>query len=289
VYLFNIPNPAAPTGVTQAFVPAGGNIDLRPERATTWNVGFDLQPASLRGLRLSTTYFHIRYEDRIAQIPNLFAAFINPENAVFVSPPPSAAEQASLIAASATGLQNFTGAPYNPQNVQATVDFRNTNVSSERARGVDALIEYTTAVGADNLILNASGTYLDLEQKFTSTSPVVQLSGQTFQPSKWRARAGATYVRSGWEISTFLNYVGKSRNNFPTGDRSIPAWTTVDAQIAITPNEASVFRFSLSAQNLFDKDPPPVTFNTFIPGIGYDSTNHSPLGRSILAKATARW
>ena len=37
----------------------------------------------------------------------------------------------------------------------------------------------------------------------------------------------------------------------------------------------------MSVQNLFDRDPPFVLFDQFVPGLHYDPTNASVLGRFI--------
>ncbi|MBL4639458.1 MAG: TonB-dependent receptor, partial [Kordiimonadaceae bacterium] len=41
---------------------------LRPESAETWTVGFDFEPETVPGLRLSASYFNIKVDDRIQRI-----------------------------------------------------------------------------------------------------------------------------------------------------------------------------------------------------------------------------
>src|SRR3546814_5341283 len=49
----------------QAIYLSGANPDLGPERSKSWTAGMDLTPESVRGLRLSLTYYEIDYRDRI--------------------------------------------------------------------------------------------------------------------------------------------------------------------------------------------------------------------------------
>lgn len=47
----------------------GFNPGLQPQKATTWSVGLDIQPAGVPGLKMSTTYYNIRYSNIIQLVP----------------------------------------------------------------------------------------------------------------------------------------------------------------------------------------------------------------------------
>ena len=56
-------NPAAQINTT-----AGGNINLKPEKADTYTVGFVLQPLALQGFSMSLDYYDIKIDDTIASL-----------------------------------------------------------------------------------------------------------------------------------------------------------------------------------------------------------------------------
>lgn len=60
-----LPDPVSQTGRSNALVPIGGNPELKPEKATTWTLGVDCNPAKVPGLRASATYFAVAYRDAI--------------------------------------------------------------------------------------------------------------------------------------------------------------------------------------------------------------------------------
>ncbi len=66
----NARDPAIPitntgTGQSAILQRTGGNAGLTPEKAKTYSVGFDYSPHWLDGLRLSATYYNIKYTDKI--------------------------------------------------------------------------------------------------------------------------------------------------------------------------------------------------------------------------------
>ncbi len=56
-------NPAAQINTT-----AGGNVNLKPEKADTYTVGFVLQPVALQGFSMSLDYYDIKIDDTIASL-----------------------------------------------------------------------------------------------------------------------------------------------------------------------------------------------------------------------------
>src|SRR5690606_24880863 len=60
-------DPNAPGGPAPAFpvITQGGNAGLREETAETYALSGELRPAWIPGARLTASYFHIDYKDRI--------------------------------------------------------------------------------------------------------------------------------------------------------------------------------------------------------------------------------
>jgi iron complex outermembrane receptor protein len=69
----------------------------------------------------------------------------------------------------------------------------------------------------------------------------------------------------------------------------VKSWTTVDASATWAPEEGPAWlkdlRVTLSATNLFDKDPPVVLNGTF----SWDTQAHSALGRMVAVEVSKRW
>ena len=129
-------------------------------------------------LHVATTFFDIRYRNRISAIGNAFQALTDPFNAFFVTPSPSASYAQSVINEyPASAVYNFSGQPLIPGNVAAIVDARLINVASQTARGADLSINYRLDASSSSTLLFLDGTYLDLTQVNTPQSPSQTLSG----------------------------------------------------------------------------------------------------------------
>ena len=290
--VFRLPNPDVPTGSSYVLAPEGGNQLLQPETAKSWTAGIDYNPEQVAGLRLTATYYDIAYSNRIETIADLFTALTDPTNAAFVSYSPSLAAQQAVIANANGGLMNFSGAPYVPSSIAAIVNAGPVNVSQQDADGVDLGFDYkrSVAIGAMDWYLNA--TYGELRQRFTPTSPEQELAALAFNPPRYRARGGATWSTVTWSATGTVNYLGSERNTYlPTLPR-VASWTTVDLKLSYKPSfggAVSGLSVSLAVQNLFDKDPPYLMFDTYRTGLNYDSLNVSPLGRFIGLQLVKSW
>jgi outer membrane receptor protein involved in Fe transport len=300
--------PATYWGVTTpgaaVFDKSGSNPGLQPERSRAWTVGGDYEPAALPGLKVSTTYFEITYKGRIASPlgPNLLQALSNPIYTPFVTPTPSAALQAQLVA-NADYYRNSLHHPFDPADVIAVVDNTDQNVSQQDVSGIDLDIGYGWHTDVGNFNARGSASWLKLEQMLLPTTPKTTLSGTVFNPPRWKGRLNASWTKDKWVVSGAINYVDSEINNtvnYSNADGTIGApenvasWTTLDLQIAyhtsVESGPLSRLRLALSVQNLLDRDPPHINgTSTVEQGIGYDSTNASPVGRYISFSLTKDW
>ena len=293
VGLFRLPNPASPTGRSLVLAPEGGNPSLQPETATSRTAGFDYKPEWVKGLRLSVSYFDIAYSNRIGTIANLFTVLTDPANAAFVvSNAPSLALQQSLIANANGGLRNFSGAPYNPAAVAAIVNAGPVNISRQDISGVDLGVSYKKEYSASSMDLFLDGAYEELDQRFTPESPSQELAGQAFNPPKVRARGGMTWETHVWAATAVMNYLGSETNTYQPSLPHVASWTTIDTQLSYKPPVQGILSgltASIAVQNIFNKEPPYLKFNTFRTGLNYDSLNASPLGRFVTLKFSEVW
>jgi len=104
-------------------------------------------------------------------------------------------------------------------------------------------------------------------------------------PADLRARTGLTWSRGEWQVGGAWNFVDSYRDS--VGSR-IDAWNTADASIAWSPTGRRLggLRLQLTAQNLFDQDPP---FYDSPSGYGFDAGQANPLGRVVSLQLIRRW
>jgi iron complex outermembrane receptor protein len=281
-------------GSSLALLLLGGNPNLRPETAESWSIGADYASPELSGLQLSTTFFHVRYTNRIASIPNIFTALTDPVNASFVTPSPSLGLVESVYNSyPPSRIFNETGAPFDPHSIGAIVDDRMVNVASQTARGADLSINYKIGAASNSALLFLNGTYLDLTQKNTPQSPNQTLSALAFYPPKFRVRGGATWRFNAWALTGAVNYLPHETNNQVTPFQNVGSWTTVDTTVRFAPELPGILsgiHFSLALLNAFDRNPPFVLLPTSVSqGLNYDSANTNPMGRFLSLQISKEW
>jgi iron complex outermembrane recepter protein len=281
-------------GSSSALVLSGGNPNLHPETAESWSIGADFASPEFSGLQVSTTFFHIRYTNRIASIPNIFTALTDPLNASFVTPSPSPGLAESVYNSYPPGqIFNETGAAFDPNRIGAIVDSRMVNVASQTARGADLNINYKIGAASNSWLLFLNGTYLDLTQQNTPQSPNQTLSALAFYPPTFRVRGGATWRFNAWALTGSVNYLPRETNNQVTPFQDVGSWTTVDASVRFSPELSGILsgiHFSLALLNAFDRNPPFVLLPTSVAqGLNYDSANTNPMGRFLSLQVSKEW
>lgn len=285
----------AGTGSDTIIAAAGGNPDVEPERARSWTAGFDLSPPSVPELTISGTWYDIRYTDRVvAPISgSVFAAFGDPSFASLIDFSPTAGAIDALISGAQFGLENFTGAPFDPASVVAVIDNRNINVAEWAIRGIDARIAWDHTIGDRRSAgFDLTGSWLDSEQRIVQSLPVLQLAGTVFNPPRYRLRGTVRLALDRFRASAALNYTGalidrrfgSARRLAPTATVDLAATYTVDRGDGREPG----LEITLSVQNLLDEAPRSVMqvgpFDT-----PFDSTNYSPIGRFISVGVRRHW
>jgi iron complex outermembrane receptor protein len=282
--LLPITDPTSRTGISTVLIPGGGNAKLSPETAKTWTIGFDYDSDFLKGLHVAGTYYDIAYINRISQIPTFFSALTDPLSAPFVTRSPSLAYQQTLIAAAGPNFTNGTGVPYDPESVAAVVNDKMVNIARQDVTGVDLSADYKRPTSGGVLDVFANASFLDLRQKTVPTAPETEISGQAFEPAKFRARAGASWRIGAWAATGIVNFTGSEVNTYQPDLPHVSSWTTVDVQLSYRPElpgPLAGIQAALSVQNAFDRDPPFVLFDQYVPGLHYDPLNGNVLGRFI--------
>ncbi|MCP1470475.1 iron complex outermembrane receptor protein [Sphingobium sp. OAS761] len=296
------------TGPIQAVIVGGGNPNLGPEKSKNFTIGADLTPLS--GLKISGTYYHIAYKDKIQALP--VGAFISsPENGalyrefiqVVANPnppgcnpqnPASWAPEIQAILPREPRLDGVCGAT-------VILDGRWANASKVVQQGLDASIDYTWAMGENNLSAGVSVTKIfsihEEVVKGRTTTP--EPLNRIFQPLDFRANARLGWSNGPWTANLSVNYTPSYVNDLPitpTGPAGplpalpvtrIRSWTTADLGIGYTVPEslgsiAGGLRLNLNIRNLTDKDPPVVLYGN----AGFDARVHSIYGRTWTIQAT---
>jgi iron complex outermembrane recepter protein len=284
-------------GITQGAAINGGNVNLGPEKATTWSFGFDWAPPSIPGLAASVNYFDLKYTDQIVTYLANLSILQNPTafGTVFQRRPSDPAGSAAFTAL----LQGFinegrvlnggTAAQILALNV--FVDGRPYNQGVTKAKGYDFDVRYhwqTTNAGSFNVGLN--GTYFD--SYFAAPTAAAALLDELNRinfPLQFRAR-GTVGWDSGnnWRARAAVNYAGTYLNDLATPNQHVGSYTTVDTRVTYDLKDklASAWlrdlSFSLEVTNLLNTDPP---FVNIVPSVngggGFDPNVSNPIGRLI--------
>ncbi|MDG2520529.1 TonB-dependent receptor [Caulobacter segnis] len=269
----------------------GGNDDLKPESSRSFTAGFDYEPQWLDGLSLSLGWFDIRYRGRIGQpaAENISGVLNDPIYATLVTRISPSTNTADLERVRAFLAQpNFSNSSQSDAtSFRAIVDGRYVNAGVLQTRGVDVRARYDFSQGEHRFTAEADGVYLTRYRRgVTADAPAVDLLDTGGFPLDLRARGSLTWGYRSWTARATINYVDGYRDRL-TG-RSVDSWTTADLYLGWRPEAgfAQGLDISVSAQNLFDVDPP---FYQAPAGYGYDAANADPVGRLLAVQVTKRW
>lgn len=291
---FAAPDPSSPTGLTNTIIIVGGNAELEPEKAKTFSAGIDYSPPSLPSFDLSLTFFGVDFKDRIGDPPSdpfFLLGFEVEELGPFLT---RNVDQAVIQEiATRPGFLNFDEIPI--EEITAIGDFRTANLARTQVRGIDAAISYNFTAGLGHVDLGLDATYLiDHKTQLTPTVDLIERVDTRFNPIDLVATGSASWSHRGFTASAFVNYADSYKDNSSDADQvfDIDSWTTLDLALMYdtgrSPTRSALrnITFSLSAQNVFNTDPPFVR-NLF--GLNFDGANASPLGRFVSFQVTKKW
>jgi outer membrane receptor protein involved in Fe transport len=289
--LFALADPRAASGYSTALVWTGQNAGLRPESAKTWSLGVSWVPVSYSSTVLAVTYFNTLFSNRIYQISSLpLDVLTNPQFSNLLERSVSndlrrhVCEHSEFQGA----LQSCLATP-----IDALVDLRLRNGERLQTDGIDLAGGYGWQTRWGQLNLRIDGTYvLRYAEAATPTGALTDLRNTPHNPPAVRFRSSLGWQQRRFWISTALNYQGGYRDNMdPLGNRAVSDWAQVDATAGWEGSGdvfgASRLRLYVSAQNIFNTDPP--FLNDSRDAIGYDPENGDLLGRRVSLNADVRW
>jgi iron complex outermembrane receptor protein len=280
------PQSTAPNGLTHGIELLGGRPGIAPEEAETVSFGGDYKPSYVPGLRLSATWYKIDYSNRIDTLPYA-TTLANPTLlAQYIIRNPTPAQLTEIY-----NSPFYKGTPEPFGNFTLIVDSRRKNLGGFKQTGLDLSTEYSFANDLGDWRLRGDFTkILEAETALLPGATFVDTLDTINNPISTRVRASAGWSGAGgWAVDGFINFVGGYDNNVVTPVAQIDSWTTYDLTVAYTfedqfkPLEG--VRVALSAQNLFDTDPP-VVINGLM---AFDPANASALGRFVNFTVSKSW
>ena len=302
----NVSGLGIPTGPIVALILGGQPSSLQPETATNWSVGADYSPHWLDGFKTSATFYSIDYSNQIAGFPG-GTNFLGSDSAyalyknyvTIIHQPgtcnpndPNTFDPAFLPAYNAFGLY---GSPYylgvSPCQVQAVLDERTTNLATTQQQGIDFDANYNFESSAGIWDFDLSGTTVVKDTITTVPGAAPQsVLGKIYYQQRWKGRGEVSWSQGPWLANLFMNYVGDYQNNVGLAGKisRVPAWVTFDASVTYSFDDldwewAKGTHLQLSAQNLFDRDPPIVLTSL---GSAYDPTAANVYGRIVSINLT---
>ena len=297
LFVQNYQNPAGGAPITGVAL-SGPNLDLGPETATTWSVGFDWDATD--DLRFSFTYFDVAYDNQVsANLSNL--AILGQESQFagtgVVLRGQSARDQITQLINSGVGVVGaFPGGSLN--NIDVFVDGRSRNLGKSITRGIDFNATYRLDLGPnDTLRLGASGTYLTDYQ--VAVAPQADLLDQLniiYQPLRFKARLSANWDHGPVSARLLATHVGGYTNTLINPQEDVDSYTPVDLTLTWRVGDSidlpggTEFELTGEIRNMFDEDPPYVNLAPGGNGSGgYDATAASPVGRYFAVGARLRF
>jgi iron complex outermembrane receptor protein len=303
----------------QANATAGGNLDLDPEKSTSWTVGAVFQPNFIPGLSLSVDYYHILITDAItAPTPGdaIAACFGEPTgNQYNPAPGASQTEACTIIRRNALTGQ-LSGDPADTPGLFVSLS----NLGRLETSGIDFTANYQRDLGFAGLNLNFVLNWTE-QSKFQAVEGVginrdcvglysVNCSfAGSIQP-EWQWSMRSTFTFGDIDLSLLWRHISEvkfedfANNDDPDDDAfegEVPGFGNLNfnriraadyfdltGRFAVNDN----LTLTLSVQNLFDKQPPivgnTIGSTTFNSGNTYPST-YDALGRRFVASARIRF
>jgi iron complex outermembrane recepter protein len=143
----SITNPTA----AQALITVGGNLDLAPEKANTWTLGFVFQPDFIPGFNMSLDYYNIKIVDVIGTaLPgDIIAACFGNLTAASATDPNCTSFSRNPITGGLDGDPSLSGGLFGPTN----------NLGILKTNGFDLLANWKGDIGFADLSLAFVGNW----------------------------------------------------------------------------------------------------------------------------------
>lgn len=259
-----------PPGASNILIVTGGNPTLKPQKATTWSLGMDLQVPFVDGLKASLTYYNVRFKDRIAGGPyTSVSQFYTPTYAGFYIKNPTYQEVQDFVGGEAS-FRGLTGFPtleslYGPGPDRARnagspayiSSGRPGNVAAEKNQGLDFDATYERPTSFGSLDFGVAGNYV---LKRETANDGVTFIDALLTESRFRGSVslGASVENFRFNATLFHTDGFGLPVNATTQTR-VKAYNTVDSYLSYTFTDRGFLAdtvASVQVTNLFDVKPP---------------------------------
>lgn len=298
-------NITCPTAAqSNGIVLLGSKAGIQPEKASTWSIGADIDP--LPGLRLSATYWNIKYKDVINQAPftnfaAYYSTFRNTSFFINTNPNVNAIDPAwqTLVSQAIASAATVSGTQCNPAPgcVFIVEDNRKTNLGRFHTDGIDFSASYRTETSFGGADITINGSYvLNRDQSATSTSPFVDILSGAESRFKVRSTLGADIgnlraqvtwnYTQGYTLATPVPAAGA----FPTQTK-VGSYNVIDLFFRYNvPGEGALknLAFTLGVNNLFSQDPPEFRRQDISAGVN-GFVNGATVGRLVQLGVSKRF
>ncbi|MFL9841702.1 TonB-dependent receptor [Sphingomonas sp. ST-64] len=275
LYFDTLPGPG---GNQQGIGIAGGNPNLKPEKATTWSFGVEVAPPDIPGFNASLNYFRIDYTDQIQALRGTPGLLTNPIYSQFVQFNPTAAEISALV---------NSGLPINGTINQSLVtyiqDGRRQNLGTSLLRGLDFTAAYRWNWGGVDLDAGVQGTYvLDYLFEAVPGAGLVDVLDTIGFTQKFRTQADIGAKVGGFKSRLTWNHLNGYINTTSNVVREISNYDTFDLLIGYDITDRVGISFDV--RNLFNEDPPFVDTTN-----GFDPQASNPIPRLFAITANVKF
>lgn len=288
----------------------GNATGITPQKATTYTLGFDVDPPFVPGLSFGATYYNIDYRDFIGLPPFENSDALYRFNGNVIQTTFTQADIDAILTQDTDGViapfgsANPFGGIFGSATVAGTYaifDARKRNFGSVKLDGVDFRVNYRTDTGFGALFFNANGTYnLNRTQKNGETAPFVDVLSRDNSRFKSRSMLGAEIGNllgqvtwnhlAGYDFSSPRGFIGTTLGsvNPPippqtfVGQTSIGSFDTIDLFFRYDVRGSGLMEdlsFTLNIENVFDQDPP--EFRGSATGAAAGVLNGNTIGRFI--------
>ena len=301
LYVQAYQNPNGSGTVSGFTLGSGPNPDLKPETATTWTVGADIQP--MKNLVINLTYFDIAYKNTISTLLSNLAVLTYADEYAGTDVILFGQEAYDrIIDVRDHGVGGSPPVVVRPFPGTSTacidlpdpascvfVDGRSLNLGRSKMQGIDFNVSYRAYLGnLDTLAFAASGTLItSYKVAFTPGGDYKSLKNRIYNPLTFKARGSVTWAHGPFTVRSEVTYINGYINDIVLPVQHVHSYTLVDltadwdlAKVLNVGLES--VKLGVEVRNLFDTNPPYVNS---VPGGngggGYDATVTNPIGREF--------
>jgi iron complex outermembrane recepter protein len=262
----------------------GGLPNLKPQTAHTAEIGADISPPIVPGLKLGLTYYYIIFNDIISTPPvgSPITFWTYYKNSYTLNP--TNAQVLALASESPGGLTKV--APYLlPGNlpIYGIIDARRRNLGNAKLGGLDFALSYTQKTGFGSVDASFNGSY-SLQYEGQPLPGLPYVDNNTVDQSRFAFTASAGANIGDLRAQAIVNYVAgfdvtptlaNNKQAYLRGFTVVNLFFAYDlSRIDSWKGLTDKLALSLSINNVFDQDPPPYTgtYNTLYNGYANGST-----------------